>query len=366
MFTRIYIDNYKCFVNFEVSLNSLNLLMGGNGSGKSTVFKLILQVQSLITGREKLSLLFPANSCTRWQDMELQRFELGLTIDGEAYCYILEIEHDINHRRVRIAREEVLIGQKPIFRFEKGTVYLFRDDFSSGPSFPFDWTQSGLLTVNERNDNTRLIRFKKLVEQWIVVQINPTAMKASSEGENPTLSPDMSNFVSWLRYLSAEHQDLYIELVNDLQDRFEGFRSFLFTATGEDTKSLRLLFGDKKTAYRFDELSDGQRCLIALETLFHCTPPGTTLCIDEPENYLALPEIQPWLLAMEERCTEGTAQLLAISHHPEYINLLAHSHGLWFERTANGPVRVRSVAEKSANGELPIAELVARGWLADA
>ena len=36
MLTRIYIDNYRAFVNFEHTFESTQLLMGGNGSGKSS------------------------------------------------------------------------------------------------------------------------------------------------------------------------------------------------------------------------------------------------------------------------------------------------------------------------------------------
>ena len=32
MIKRIYIDNYKCFVNFELRLQELTLLVGRNGA----------------------------------------------------------------------------------------------------------------------------------------------------------------------------------------------------------------------------------------------------------------------------------------------------------------------------------------------
>ncbi|MGH9763844.1 MAG: AAA family ATPase [Blastocatellia bacterium] len=36
MITRVYIDNFRCFSNFEVKPDRVNLLIGGNGAGKST------------------------------------------------------------------------------------------------------------------------------------------------------------------------------------------------------------------------------------------------------------------------------------------------------------------------------------------
>ena len=38
----------------------------------------------------------------------------------------------------------------------------------------------------------------------------------------------------------------------------------------------------------------------------------STLCLDEPENFLALPEIQPWLVALHDRCSGGEVQALQL------------------------------------------------------
>lgn len=139
--------------------------------------------------------------------------------------------------------------------------------------------------------------------------------------------------------------------------------------------------GDRQDyiAYRFGKLSDGQlrclrdasqkplrhRVLIALYTLIYCTQSEDyTLCIDEPENFLALPEIQPWLMQLYDFCSEGKTQALLISHHPELIDMLASSVGYWFDRQQNSPVRVKRISNDNDNDTgLPISELVARGWI---
>jgi AAA15 family ATPase/GTPase len=48
MLKRIYIDNFRCLVNFELNFDSINLFLGGNGSGKSTVFEALRKLQSLL------------------------------------------------------------------------------------------------------------------------------------------------------------------------------------------------------------------------------------------------------------------------------------------------------------------------------
>ena len=180
----------------------------------------------------------------------------------------------------------------------------------------------------------------------------------------------MDNFASWYRYMSQD-QGKISQLINVLKDVLDGFISFKFEQYSEKYRTLKLRFStneDRKNIidYSLSELSDGQKVLIALYSLLYCTESEDyTLCIDEPENFLALPEIQPWLRQLYDFCDEGKLQALLISHHPECINyLLASPIGYWFERQSNAPVRVRKISNEEAdNAGLNISELIARGWL---
>jgi ABC-type glutathione transport system ATPase component len=84
-------------------------------------------------------------------------------------------------------------------------------------------------------------------------------------------------------------------------------------------------------------------------------------CIDEPDNYVALKEIQPWLQEIEALTEETQAQVLIISHHPEIINYFAPAI-VRFYRQKGGPVRVAPFQINDANEGLLPAEIVARGW----
>jgi predicted ATPase len=142
-------------------------------------------------------------------------------------------------------------------------------------------------------------------------------------------------------------------------------------ALGEKSRALWAEFAthadsnspEKVVEYRFGELSDGQRTLIALYTLATCAvDEENTLCLDHPESHLALPEIQPWLLRLADATEEGRCQAIIATHHPDIINLLAAHSGHWLERQSGGPTRVRRIGEQDPSG-LPLSELIARGWL---
>lgn len=55
----------------------------------------------------------------------------------------------------------------------------------------------------------------------------------------------------------------------------------------------------------FDELSDSQQSLVGLYMLLHCAlTDHSTLGIVEPDNFVALREIQPWLSRLLDRGQE--------------------------------------------------------------
>lgn len=372
MLKRIYIDNFRCLVNFELSVDAINLFLGPNGAGKSTVFDVLRKIQAFVSGDSKADVIFKSVDCTRWQTSGIQTFELEIEGNGGKYKYELAIDNykDREGIRARVQHERLWFDDQLLIKFESGEVQLYRDNYSEGPNYSFDWFQSILPLIMPRADNTKLTWFKQRLERFIIVQIIPTMMADSSDREETRLSARMENFVSWYRYLSQD-QGKIVELTNALREILDGFAYFKFAGAGEQNRLLKLYFSgetDKRNylGYRFGELSEGQRMLIALYTLIYCTQSEDyTLCIDEPENFLALAEIQPWLIKLYDLCSDRKTQALLISHHPELINyLLASPVGYWFDRQSNTPVRVKRIGSDNNTG-LPISELIARGWLRD-
>jgi hypothetical protein len=176
----------------------------------------------------------------------------------------------------------------------------------------------------------------------------------------------MENFASWFRFLSLEHQGATMAIIPELKKVIPGFSSFSVKEAGE-AKVLKVLLeqpdgNGRPLIYDFSELSDGQRVLVVLYALlFGLKDEGVSLFLDEPDNFLALREVQPWLTALTDSCGEGVEQTVLISHHPEIIDHLALSSGLWFYRDSNGPARVTDKPAAQVDGLKP-SETIARGW----
>lgn len=370
MLKHLYIDNYKCMVNFEFQPAQMNLLLGRNGSGKSTVFEVLGKLREVVLGRSDVLAPFPRTSRTRWDSRVLQTFVIQASQISDLYTYRLEIEHERSGDRCRIKHETLAAEEKPLFGFADGEVHLYRDNHSEGPSFPADWSRSALATVPRRPDNTRLWAFKDWLSRVWTLAPNPRAMKSESTKENPTPEHDLSNIASWYRHAVQEDAAASRQLHGSLGEVLDGFQALNLKQTGEESRRLRVTLrhgsptspNQSETDYDFAELSDGQRALVGLYSLLHLgLSQRSTLCIDEPDNFIALPELQPWLVALRERTEETGAQVFLISHNPEVINYLAPGCGRLFERSDAGPVRVRDFSSSSDTGLTP-AELLARGW----
>lgn len=89
---------------------------------------------------------------------------------------------------------------------------------------------------------------------------------------------------------------------------------------------------------------------------------GYTLVLDEPDNYLALAEIEPWLMELNDACGTRLCQAVLCSHHPELIDYLGPDRGVLLERERSGAVRSRRVVKAFTDDRLKLSEQVARGW----
>lgn len=365
MIRRFYADNFRCLVNFELELAEENIFLGANGTGKTSVLNVLRKIQDLVVRGSKVDEVFPGRDLSLGQRGNEQRFELEVQVDGHAYRYVLTLEHDRERGRVRIKKETLEHDGNPLFAFNMGDAQLYHDDYSEGPKYPFDWTQSGISVLNERHDNQKLTRFKKEVANCIIVRPCPPLFEPETRKEEEFLTPSMRNFAGWYDHASHENMGAITTLFAQLGEVLPGFDSISLTKTGENARTLKATFhnlSNKPIRYEFDQLSDGQRALIALYGLiFLSEDRRVSLFIDEPDNYLSLTEIQPWPAAAVERCGESLEQIVIVSHHPIVIDYMAGAKGRWFSRQDNGPVRVSHEPKRAVDG-LSLSETVSRGW----
>lgn len=389
MLRRVYADNFRCLVKFDwqPGPGHINLMLGPNGSGKTTVFDCIDRLRAFATGDGKVDDLFPASTLTQWQDEPIQSFEIEWAREGGVYRYEVAIVHNENRTRSQIEYERLSYDGSPLLRFEAGEVHLFAEHLFGETTpdeinaYPFDRSQSAVASQPEIWNTTKLSWFKAALRRTKVLQVIPPMMEETSFEESPRPRKYFENFVSWYRWISQD-QRMASRLQQELAEVLPGFSHFKLEPQGREAKSLKVFFeseAGKTIDLRFEVLSDGQRMLVALYALLHglaAQPeeiygsdlPSELLCLDEPDNFIASREIQPWLAAIEERLVETKSRLLMISHHPESIDygLMPASDesysAFWFSREDGGNTRVQPLVPELSGGLKP-SELAARGWL---
>ena len=366
MLTRVHIQNYRCFVNFDYRPARKQLILGGNGSGKSSFIDALTALRQFAILGMKAEEAFPLSTRTRWLDQTDQIFELEVELDERLYTYLLVLDkRGSQSQTTRVVSETVRCDSKPIFECEMGMVQLYSDDFEKTFSYPFGTNRSALEITTEEGNNQLLTRFKTWLGGLLCFKINPYGMGSEANGKEVLPAVDFSNFAAWYRKFDI-HDPRNQAMKNSLAGSLSAFGLLSYERAGESIWLLKAdfdYFGAKGASFSFSELSEGQRCLICLYAILHfLINNGNTVILDEPDNFVSLREIQPWLTAVSDAVEDGHGQVLLISHHPEIIDQWAAASGVRFVRKDGvGPVHAEEF-RGDPDSCLPASELIARGW----
>lgn len=366
MIKDIYIDNFQCLVNFRIKPSDFQLWLGDNGSGKTSVLNVLRNIQQLMRG-ENVEDVFSIDTLTKWDSRLKQTIALTLVINKELFEYELILEYSKQENRQRINSEKLQWNGKTFYLFDGQEAHLYRINrytnvVEEGAVFPAGWNRSVIPTIAERNDNEPLIQFRDELDKILIVHPVPLLVNAAASTESRDLSIHAENFAQWYRHLLQEHPSVGYRATQLLGEVLQGFEQLRLRDSGESRKLIATFRIDgKKYDFDFTDLSDGQRQLIILYMIAESLRAGTysTVLIDEPDNFVAIREIQPWLSTLNDICDEEGRQAVIISHHPEIVNEMARGTELWFSRKSAAHVVTQPFPKV---GDLPPAEVMARGW----
>jgi ATPase subunit of ABC transporter with duplicated ATPase domains len=362
MLTRLYIDNFRCFEKFEWRPGRKQLILGRNGTGKTSLMDALKGVVEVVVRGERVEKVFELNQRTRWLHQQPEQvFELEAQLKGGSYRYRLVIEPWGKPERPRVQSEALYLNGELNLEFKDGELVGFNSRLNRA--------RSGLSTLPEDPDGAfwELDEFRSWLSTVWCSHINPFSMGSRAEREVAEPRFDLSDMAAWYRHVVKARPKENDALLHDLRVSLDGFDQLLFADAGESVRILNAEFlrNGRTVRMGFGELSDGQRCLICLYAILHfVVAKDGTVIIDEPDNFISLREIQPWLMAVDDMVSDSKGQVLLISHHPEIMNQWAPAYGVQFVRDSAGPVRVEKF-QGNPEYSLSPAELVARGWERD-
>jgi hypothetical protein len=304
MITRLEVKNYRHFSNLGLSLDRTTLLMGNNGCGKTSIFDILWGIRQLLAEGASCADAFPLKTLPRWLAQQKgnvqQSFALTLESPFGPLHYRLAIDQNPSEGQSRIASETLSDDTGPLFSFVLSTVQLHRDDHSEGPTFKLDWNRSGLASVPPSDDNQKLTHFKARIRRIACLRLDAPRMEPRSEKESLDPERDFANFASWYRSALQRNTGAVADFVQELREVIPGFSSLNLQALGQGYSILQARMAGapedgsatkgrgKEYSLDFDELSDGQRALIALYAILHFhVERGAILCLDEPDSFLS-------------------------------------------------------------------------------
>jgi predicted ATPase len=366
MLKRLQIHNFNCFADLELDLTSRMLLVGSNGSGKTSLWEAMRNLRAIIVQGAEVGSVFPTRSLTRWLLNEpVQRLVMDLASAGQEYRYTIEILHDPVRRVAAIQREQLLANGLALYESSEEEVRLYGDDPKPAPRtrFPFGRKRSFLPEL-DGSEHRLALAFREAIASFWLLAPSPQRIETTTAGETTWLHPSGKNFLSWFRGLALERPRLLQDLTETLEPAMPGLRRISFARISSEVRELRLTFKVRETEYDLSigELSDGQRSLLLLHGfLLGAMDRAALTFIDEPETGLAPHEMQPWLASMSSALDQHGGQALFISHHPAVIDYLAPARTVRFSRPGGGPARTDEITLETTGGTT-VSEWLSRPW----
>lgn len=356
MLQRLYVHNFRCLENFELSLKDLSsaLLIGKNGVGKSTIASSLEILQRIGRGSHRLGSLLQPQDFSPNRSQVPMRFEIEVLIEKKLYQYILALELPEGFKELRVLEEKLLVSGEPIYSRQVAQVTLTAKNREA--QFLVDWHLIALPVIQEQSETDPLRVFRTWLARMIILAPIPSLITGDSHGETLEPKRDGSNLGEWFSGLLSRYPAAYKEIDQYLQAVMPDMRDIQNELVGKDSKNMIFRFEKNHTnlAIEFKNLSDGEKCFLLCAVVLAANQYyGPLFCFwDEPDNYLSLSEVGHFMMSLR-RSFKNSGQLVATSHNQEAIGKFSRENTFLLDRKSHlEPTLIRSLSEISINGDL--------------
>jgi len=329
----IKIKGYRPFDEITIRFKPLQVIVGANGSGKSSLFEFLRFIRDacyqeippeIVGGTIGQQIFHKPGPDKFWWSTEIDLMEkVPLYYQGE-------LMGPVGSTKVTFER---VITKKPLHEgFNKGYKFLNFQDGKGVVRDPkekrfkrkqWDLKKPNQLGLGAITDSTLITLFnlREYIRGWRFYNSfhinNERIRKSVPTSQEPVLHEDAGNLSAVLFNLMTEHPEFFDELKSVIKSAIPGFKDLNVKARGGPGEVIA--FWQEKsidTDLSLADLSDGTLRFIAWATLCVMPSPPTLICIDEPDQGVH-PRTLPILAGLFEKASQRTQVILAT--HASYF-----------------------------------------------
>ena len=358
----ITIRNFKALQAVHLKdIPSFMVIVGANGTGKSTLFDVFGFLRDALTGNIRQALDARGRFTevvTRGHENESIYVELqvGLDIAGRSRLVTYGLDIGLEQNRPVVLHE--FLRYK---RGRHGAPFYFLN-FSKGSGFAisneedFAKPDEELQREQQQLESPDILaikglgqfqRFKaanalrQLLENWHVSDFHISAARGRKEatGVVEHLSETGENLPRVAQYLYENYRPIFDTILQRMQQRVPGISGVEPQLTADGYLILRFRDGTFTTPFLDRYVSDGTIKMFAYLVLLHDPKPHPLLCIEEPENQL-YPTLMSELAEEFRDYARRGGQVMVSTHSPDLLNAIKLKEVFWLVK-AGGLTEIR-------------------------
>jgi predicted ATPase len=277
MLKKIQLTHFRSFCQTEVDLKKINVLIGGNGSGKSNFISLFTMLNYIQIGRLKDWIVNKGgfDNIVYNGIQENEFLNLRFFFDSSNLQNIYELE-------LRATEEDYIVKAERFGSWKSSARSTFQHEETNQPETKLKYLAERQYEI-PFNIYSNIKGFQ--VFHFDDVSTNSNKKRLQNIEESYPLHPEGDNIAAFLYYLKQNYIDSYDKIVEVIRLVIPYFDDFILEPESTHSNQIKLKWREKNNLKTFTAslISDGTIRFICLCALLLQPTPPLLVVIDEPE-----------------------------------------------------------------------------------
>jgi predicted ATPase len=322
----LFVEGFGPFATARFNLESMTVVVGANGSGKTSLFELLRAIREF--GRTEV----PPEIIPGWHTRDVFHrpgpdrltWRLFFDADQNTYFFGVDIIGPAGSPSIRLERITVdgAQGGNPVAQLERrgneGSLY---DAGVAETEIRNQRTNQLALRTYVNPGHSKLHWLKEQIDAWRFfsgIRFNDQQLRQPALiEENPTLRDDGGNLGSVLHWLQTEYPAIFRAIEQQIRGIIPGFKGLAVRPSGAGRVTITWDEEGLVNPFSTADLSDGSLRLLLWLTLALTPKPPSLVCIDEPEVGMH-PRTLPRIAALLKKLSTRT-QVIVATHSSYFL-----------------------------------------------